>query len=150
MNTPSSARQSATPQSDSENAVKYYCDLQWNAITETATLFSKGVTFFLAIIAVLTGYIAGQKLSPEMQHLVLYLVVGVSAIATLGGVYVTWGLHKGLISFEHTSKQLDPRMFEVLEINRFFRRGRRVLWFTIICAFLVLASLIAVLGRMAL
>jgi hypothetical protein len=150
MNISSDAQPPATPPNDPEGAVRYYCDLQWNAITETATLFSKGVTFFLAIIAVLTGYIAGQKLSSEMQRLVLYLVVGVSAIATTGGVYVAWGLHKGLISFERTSKQLDPRMFDILEINRFFKRGRRVLWFIMICAFLVLVSLIAVLARMAL
>jgi len=132
---------------ESSLAGKYYCELQWSALTETATLFAKGIALFLAIIAVLTGYIAGQKVSFEIARLVFYVVVVVSTVATTGSLFLTWGLHSGLKNYERSCSQLDPALFEALGISKFFARGRRVLWITATCSFIVLVSLVAVLAR---
>ena len=115
-----------------------FCDFQWKALSNTASILSKGIAFYLAIIAAVTGYILTKQLSCEVKVMAVLAGSITSVIATIAGGSLAWGLNKGLRNLEITLMEMDKELFYKLQLNLFLVRGRRVIWIVSGCAALVL------------
>lgn len=125
------------------DVLKTYCDFQRVAIVETANALTKGITYYLIIMATLTGLILTQEgLSKEQQQLALYLSVVVSFFLAIAGASIYWALHKGVHELGQNLKALDDEMFAELQIDNFITRGLKHGLVVMVCSLCVLVTII--------
>lgn len=88
--------------SDTERrALETFYDFEYRALAETANMLSKGITFYLAILAAVVSYAFTQDLSPAQQRQFLVLGVFTSLVFALAAGSVALGLYVGISDVEN-------------------------------------------------
>ena len=91
------------------------------------------MAFYLAIVAAVAGYIFGQQNLPRPVKIgALWVEIIVTLLTALAAASMAWGIHKGLVGFEHALKALNPIMFQEVGLAAYIARGRRTVW-TVLC-----------------
>lgn len=118
--------------------IKLIYEFKFNAVKESALGLSKGMGFYLAIMAVLLGYILTQESDAQIRFFALGIglitsILGFIACATIG-----WGIIKGLNSIKEVLNYNNSVLFSELNVEDFFNRGKKAVKTTLICAGLIL------------
>ena len=121
-------------------AVETYYDFQWRSLVETANTLSKGMTFYIAILASVTSYIFTKQIGQDQLRFLITIGLIVSIFFGTAASSVAWGFYTGLKDLEGSLRELSPREFSNLNLPAFFSRGRLVFWITIISIFLILIA----------
>ncbi|MFK8058897.1 MAG: hypothetical protein AB8B78_02295 [Polaribacter sp.] len=116
--------------------VKLIYEFKYNAVKETALILTKGVSFYLAIIAVLIGYVMTRSVSDDTKNYVILIVSFVSISVLISGIVLGWGVIKGLKSIEKILEYNNEHLFKKLEVDKFFNRGKLASKVVLVCVFL--------------
>jgi hypothetical protein len=120
--------------------LKIIVDFQYKSISELVNTLSKGMTYYLIIMAALTGYIVTQTINPEITKAIILIGIITNFFALLSGIVLALGIYKGIRYMKNTLLKIDPDNFETLNLESFFKGGRRIaLLVSIFCSLLLIS-----------
>jgi uncharacterized protein YybS (DUF2232 family) len=120
-----------------------FFDFQYKSLTETVNLLVKAAgTFYVTIMIALIGYLFTQKISDATRNVIIICAVILTACMFIVGAAICWGVILGITDMRNTLKQYDEALFSNCDLDAFFKRGRKVVLFAIICC---VSSMISIL-----
>ncbi len=135
---------------DSKNVdegLKIIFDFQYKSISELVNTLSKGMTYYLIIMAALTGYIVTQTINPEIKSAIILLGIITNLFGLLSGLTLAIGIYKGITSLKNTLLKIDSDNYKSLKLESFFRGGRRMAFLvSLFCSLLLISISIYLLG----
>lgn len=129
------------------DALAVHVEFMWQALKETANLLLKASSFFLAIMAAILSYLFSHPLTPSLRTTALWLLITVTSLFIVAVGSVAWGLFTGMRNLETAQKMLSPATFSRLRLKSFFARARVCFWITVTASLLIMAILVAGIGR---
>jgi hypothetical protein len=120
-------------------ALEINYDFMWKSLVQTVDLLTKGTAYYFTIIGVVGGFLFTSKIHEDLQLIFISVITVISFFFAIIMLSFGYGVLKGIHQMENALKQIDAKAFHVLEMSRFFRRGRVV---GIMAALLCLAILL--------
>jgi hypothetical protein len=135
----------SSPEVEKENykaeTLKLLFESQERWFWQTIELLSKFVTYYLAIVAVVLGYVFTAGVSLQLQRLVLIIGILASIFFIIEYLMCIWGLFYCLTSMDKVTKELDPDVYTGLDIKRNFITSKKILRIVMICSASILISI---------
>ena len=106
--------------------IKIIYDFQMKSLSETTNVLAKGMTFYLLILAAITGYIVSQDIPEEIKNRIFIIGIVTNIFALIAGIGLGYGIYKGIENVKKTLKILDKELWQVTEMEEYFNRGKRI------------------------
>lgn len=107
-------------------ALEVFYEFQWRSLVQTVDLLSKAVTYYFAILAALVSYLFSAKLTLLDQQLISQVIFFVSGFFMLISISLSYGVLRGISDMKNTLIRHNPKVFQQVELHRYFLRGRIV------------------------
>jgi hypothetical protein len=112
---------------------KLIYEFKYNSLREATLMLSRGVSFYLAITAVLVGYVLTQDINAELKSKAAILGIVVSFFALIAGGSISWGIIQGLKSIKKLIEKNNTELYRDLEVDKFMKRGKATVVVVILC-----------------
>lgn len=103
--------------------IKFIYEFKYNAVKETALMLTKGVSFYLAILAGLFTYIFTSEVDDNVINGAIFIGIVVSIFAIISSVVLGFGIITGLFSIKDALKLNNEDLYNELNVSNFFYRG---------------------------
>jgi hypothetical protein len=110
---------------------KFFIEIQQKSLWELWNLFAKGMAFYLAIIAVLMGYVITKNLPENSKALLLKICIGITIPFLIASAFSIWTLFK---SADRLSEKIESLSTVIIQIENTGNFYTKLKWLIVIVA----------------
>jgi len=130
-----------------QTKLNLFFDFQYKSLTETVNFLVKAAgAFYVTIMIALIGYLVTQQVSESARKVIIISAILLTICVFFVGLIICWGVLLGIRDMRNTLKRYDENLFINCDLDSFFKRGRKVVLFSIIACFLVVILILILIG----
>jgi hypothetical protein len=120
-------------------------DFQLNTLKDAIGVLEKGISFFLIIMALLTGYIFGTKDPIPIHQQLCFIKAAIVTIiiVTIAVCALSIGIYKGLCELKETMQLMNKDVWHKIKIDSYMRRGILTTLIVIIAGVIFILTILA-------
>ena len=113
--------------------LRHLHELAYHNIREAVNFMSRGMAFYLAILAASLGYAVSQSMTEPLRLLVLGGALAFTLLYLFGTIWWLWATYQMITTLQELTSAMKPQVPVSVDADRPFRTWRRVGVWSMFC-----------------